>query len=138
MRYIAAIILIFASMILISGAQAPTITAQNYTIAYANQTINQTMSYVNLVNQSGYLIFYPNLSGAYAYLAKAQNIYTTSPSSAILYANQAKAIAKEQYAQIGTYRTTSLAVMAILTVAFFIWLYGIMSPMKKIQNRKRR
>jgi hypothetical protein len=105
--------------------------SQNYTVAYANSTINSTANYIETINQSGYLLFYPNLSKAYSYLEKARSIYTKSPSAAVAYANQAEASAREQYATIGQYRLYSLVAAAIFTIAMGAILYLFMIPVRK-------
>ncbi|MDE1870386.1 MAG: hypothetical protein KGH71_05410 [Candidatus Micrarchaeota archaeon] len=134
-KFVIPLLLLF-SIVSLASAQGSTISATNYSAAYANQTITQTLSYVNQVNQSAYLIFYPDLSKAYSYIGQAQKVYLSSPSSAVSYANQAYLIAQSQYLQIGTYRLASLAVMLILTAAFLTWIYFLMKPMKSPTERR--
>lgn len=134
-KFVISILLLIYSVPMAS-AQGSTITATNYTASYANQTINQTLSYVNQVNQSAFLIFYPDLTQAYAYLGQAQQVVSASPSSAVAYSNQAFSIAQQQYSKIGTYRSASLAIMLLFTAIFFLWLYLLMKPLGKTSKRK--
>jgi len=129
-------ILLLIYSVSMASAQGSTITATNYTSSYANQTINQTLSYVNQVNQSAFLIFYPDLAQAYAYLDQAQQVASASPSSAVAYSNQAFSIAKQQYSRIGVYRSASLVIMLLLTTIFIVWLYLLMKPVGKVSKRK--
>lgn len=129
-KFLIPLLLLF-SMISLASAQGSTISGANYSVEYANQTINQTLSYINQVNQSAYLIFYPDLSKAYSYIAQARQVYTSSPGGAVSYSNRAYSIAQSQYLQIGAYRSASFAVMLILTAAFVIWIYLLMKPMRR-------
>ena len=106
-----------ALLLLLFAAAAHAQQVSNYSAAYADQIIAQSLSYVNAVNQSGYIIFYPNLTQAYSYIAKAQKIYLTSPGSAVLYANEAAASANGEYQRISRYRFGSLLVLLIFSGA---------------------
>ncbi len=120
--------------IVISTAYASSSTSvgsQNYTVAYANSTINSTANYIETINQSGYLLFYPNLSKAYSYLEKARGIYTKSPSAAVVYTDQAEAYAREQYAIMAQYKFYSFIAAAIFTLVMGAILYLFMIPVKK-------
>ncbi|MDE1768586.1 MAG: hypothetical protein KGH62_04400, partial [Candidatus Micrarchaeota archaeon] len=63
-------------------ASAQQVSNSNYTVQQANATISQVTQYVNTVNESGYLIFEPNLTVAYRDLNKAISLYNTSPDTA--------------------------------------------------------
>ncbi|MDE1850983.1 MAG: hypothetical protein KGH54_04300, partial [Candidatus Micrarchaeota archaeon] len=102
------------------------------------QTINQTLSYINQVNQSAYLIFYPDLSKAYSYLAQAQQVYSSSPSSAVSYANQAYSIAQGQYSQINSYRSLSTILLIVMAALVLYWLHVLMKPVKNAESNKKR
>ena len=107
---------LLAILLMAAGATAQRI-GSNYTVEYANLTLASASAYVDSVNQSAYLIFYPNLTQAYAYLGKAKATYNTSPASSVLYAQEARSSAMAQYLAISGYRKMSFAVMAALTVA---------------------
>lgn len=119
-------LLFLFSIISTAYAQSYNFSLANYTHDYANQTINQTLGYVNTINQSGYLIFYTNLTRAYSYLTKAQQIQGVSPSLAVLYSNQAASEAQKQYLQMSTYRLVSFFIMLILSALALVWLYLLM------------
>ena len=57
--------------------------ASGFSAGYANATMARVSAYVESVNESGYLIFYPNLTQAYSYLDKAQAAYNKSPEAAV-------------------------------------------------------
>ncbi len=109
-------------------ASAQQVSNSNYTVQQANATISQVTQYVNTVNESGYLIFEPNLSAAYRYLNKAISIYNMSPNTAVIYADNAYASAHQEYISISYYRTASLPIMIAFTVAMTILLYRFMVP----------
>ena len=108
----------------------------NYTVAFANRTIGNATAYVDMVNQSSYLIFAPNLTQAYGYLAKAQVSYNKTPAVSVFYANQAVSSAGAQYSIIGQYRTISFAVMSVLTVASAFALAMSLMRARKRASRK--
>ncbi|MDE1870426.1 MAG: hypothetical protein KGH71_05620 [Candidatus Micrarchaeota archaeon] len=121
----------FAFLLLISlssilFAQSSSIASANYTSAYANQTVNQTLGCINQINDSGYLIFYPNLTSAYSYLSKAQQSEVSSPESAILYSHMAAAQAQSEYSKISGYKTDSFWIMVFLSLISLIWLFSLM------------
>jgi hypothetical protein len=110
-------IALLAIALVAAGASAQQqLGAANYTVGYANATVASASAYVESVNQSGYLIFYPRLTQAYAYLDNASAIYNKSPDAAVLYAQEARASAQAQYGNMGEYRETAFAVMGVLTV----------------------
>ena len=109
-------------------------SGSNYTQGYANATISRASSYVESVNESGYLIFYPNLTQAYVYLNKAQAAYIRSPDQAVAYANEAQASAAQQYSDIGEYRYAAFAAMAAITV---ISAAVVAASMRKVRGRDR-
>ncbi len=109
---------------------AETISLPSYNASEANMTIKNATLYISSINESGYFIFYPNLTESYAYLAKARLLYKDSPSSAVFYANKAEASAYSAYKSIGYYRTVSAAVSAVSAVVFAALLYILMKPAK--------
>ncbi len=114
---------------------AQSISSPNYTAEDANISIHQAEQYVNSINQSGYLIFYPNLSQAYSYINTAKRVYLDSPSSAVLYAEKAKASAKAAYDEIDVYRRASLLLMIVFTLVVAIALNKFMRPINKKRVR---
>lgn len=109
---------------------------QNYTPEQANSIINSTLSYLNTINQSGYIIFYPSLSEAYAYLNNATKLYNTSPNTAVAYALKAKEIASEEYMRISSYRLESFISVLLFTLFMLFLLYLYIRPVKKKKLRK--
>ena len=102
----------------------------NATTAFSSAT-----AYVNYVNESGYLIFSPNLTTAYIYLNKSSSIMSTDPANAIAYANSARHEALQQYEKINSYRTYSVAGMAAFTIFMATILYLYMQPVRKYSRR---
>ncbi len=98
--------------------------------AQANITkaINITASYIEQVNKSSYLVFYPNLKQAYTYLDKAEGIKNEDPSLAFSTLNMAYSSAQGQLASIDRYEYISLYITIILTAITAIALYLIMKP----------
>jgi hypothetical protein len=125
-------VLAFALLAACAGAQQ--LNSTSYTPAAANGIINRAQAYVDTVNQSGYLVFSPNLTQAYGYLQNAQGVYNRSPSAAVIYANEAVASAKTQYADIRSHWLASLAVMAVLTAVSAI---AVIMSMRKVRQRKK-
>lgn len=117
-----------------AGASAQQLGAV-YSKAYANATLAGASAYVSSVNQSGYLVFYPNLTQAYAYLGKAQAAYNSSPAAAVLYADEARSSAEEQYGAMSGYRNLSFAMMAVLTAAS---AGAVLMSMRKAAVRGRK
>lgn len=109
----------------------------NPTVQYANQTVSNAAYYLSQVNESGYLIFYPNLTQAYVNLLKAESIYNTSPASAVVLANKAVSEASTEYARIGTYKTES-AVATGAFVVFFAFLLSRSTRRMQKGTRSRR
>jgi hypothetical protein len=126
--------------IALATAVVPAQLGAGYSAAYANATISKVSAYVESVNESGYLAFYPNLTQAYSYLAKAEAAYNKSPDAAVAYANEAQSSAMAQYSAMGRYREVSFAVMAVLAVlssaAVLLSMRKAKEP-KSTQRRKR-
>ncbi|MDE1874354.1 MAG: hypothetical protein KGI04_04550 [Candidatus Micrarchaeota archaeon] len=117
----------------VAGAQTQ---INNPTIAYANETVSNAAYYLSQVNESGYLIFYPNLTQAYSDLFKAESTYNTSPSSAVVFANKAVDEANTEYQRISTYRSESAVVMVAFTIFFVLLLGRVARPVKKSKVAK--
>ena len=114
---------------------ASQISSSNYTVAQANSTIASTYRYINSVNESGYLIFEPNLTSAYNYISKASLLENTSPDVAVVYAQTAYSLAQSQYDAISAYRGRSLPVLVIFTIVALIALLKVMGPIT-VKKRK--
>ena len=133
MKYVALLALGFLFFNGIVSAQQ--INNANYTVQQANQTLAQASLYIQNVNESGYLIFTPNLTLAYRYLNMGYAIYNVSPNTAVFYAQQAEQAAQQQYGNISYYRSESVPVLFVFTIALAVILIRIMTPVK---NRKQR
>lgn len=123
-------ILPISLLFLFSIAYAQTIIPANYTVSQANATIANATQYISTVNESAYLIFYPNLTKAYNYLNMSQQVYTKNPTLAVLYANQATNSAATEYSRISAYKKDALIVIALLTTITAIALYWFGRPIK--------
>lgn len=114
--------------------------AQGGSISGVNMTaaINSTASYINMVNQSGYLIFYPNLANAYGYLNQARNQSQINPAYSYILLAKAMASAQSQEAQISQYKTDSLYVLTTLAFILVISVYLLMRPYKAAERGSKR
>jgi len=110
----------------------------SYTPEQARHIINETANYINLVNESGYLIFYPSLSGAYAYMNNATKFCNSSPNLAVSYALKAKQIALQEEEKLNSYKLISLISTLIFTIIMLVMLYFYMKPIRKIRPQKHR
>lgn len=124
----------FFALLAVASAQSEIGTA---TRQAANQTISSAANYIELVNESSYLIFYPNLTQAYSDLAKAQNLYNTSPTSSVVYANKAAGEASAEYERISRYKSESIIVMLVLTALFALLLVILMRPVRNGTGKRR-
>ncbi len=125
---------IFAMLIFYSylaHAQVPTIN-----VSTINQSINSTAAYINMVNQSGYLIFYPNLTQAYSYLNQARNQSQMNQPYAYDLLAKARSSAQLQQESIDKYKSESLYILIIFAFLLAILMYVLMRPMKS--NPKSR
>ena len=120
----------------LAAQNAMQISPFNYT-AYANQTLVNATAQVNAVNESGYLIFYPNLTSAYADLQGAQEALNTSPTTTVALANRAVSEADAQYRLTGTYRNASAAIMVAFVLALALVLGKVMRPAKRSRRNRR-
>ncbi|MCL5239170.1 MAG: hypothetical protein M1286_01705 [Candidatus Marsarchaeota archaeon] len=132
-RPLAAFIVSLSLAIALAGAQTQ---INNPTVAYANQTVSNSAYYLSQVNESGYLVFYPNLTQAYSDLFKAESTYNTSPSTAVIFANKAVDEANTEYQRISAYRPEAVVVMAAFTVFFVLLLGRAARPVKKPRASK--
>lgn len=113
---------------------ASSLAQGNYSVEYANMTINSTAAYVQMINESAYLIFTPNLTSAYKYLDMARQVYTAQPDLAVLYAGKAHDAAAEAYNNISSYREDSLIAVAVLTAITAVALYKLGMPVRKARR----
>ena len=120
--------------ILIAFIALQSLGLQNYTPEQARAIINETTSFVNTINESGYIIFYPRLSGAYSYLANATKIYNTSPDLAVAFSIKAREIAIEEENRIESYAYIAFIAMLIFTLSMLSLLYIYMKPVKKARK----
>ncbi len=126
--------ILFYSVYSVSAAPIPN------NMMTANQSIKNATAYLQTVNESGYIVFYPsNLSAAYAYLNKSKTAYShNSPALTVEYSDKAIATAKSAYLQINYYRTASIVVMLIFTAVIGLILYRLMKPVKTTLKKRRK
>ncbi|MCL4365491.1 hypothetical protein M1590_04170 [Candidatus Marsarchaeota archaeon] len=115
---------------------AQSIGIAGYTSVQANATINSTANYINSINESGFLLFQPNLTNSYAYLNLAIKLRNSSPNTAVLYAQEARSAAEQQYQNMRYYSGWSILVMGVLALLFLFMLIRLGIPVKK--KRKKR
>jgi len=123
-----------AILVLLLAFAAQAQGTQHYTVAQANETLSNATAYVNIVNESGYLVFWPNLTQAYSYLNKSRTSLNGSPDSAVMYAGLAAGSAKASYERIGAYREDATLAALAFTVVMAVMLYRFMKPVKKNRN----
>jgi hypothetical protein len=97
--------------------------------------INSTLSYVNKVNQSAYLVFYPNLTSAYNYINNAINVSHTDPAYAYALLHEAAGSAGQQLALVNRYRMQSFYVLVVVSAALAILLSRLMKPRPKARMK---
>lgn len=128
-KFIVAVVILFSWTATLM-AQAH-IGPENYQSQYANSLITNVSNYVATINESGYLIFKPNLSTAYMDLNYAMDNVSSNPSAAVLYAEKANQSAYTQYQSIRYYRSESFPVIVGFTLIMLALLYKFMAPIKK-------
>ena len=114
-----------------------TVKANNPNITIA---INDTAQYIQQVNMSAYLVFYPNLTQAYSYLDQAKNASGKSPSYAQLLLTKASESAMQQQSILSSEKSDAIIVVAVLLFVSAVSLFMAMSPRKKAKmtSKKRR
>jgi hypothetical protein len=132
---LATLLLSIALILPSSGAQ---VIGGGASKEFANQTINNAMSVIDAVNQSGYLLFYPNLTQAYAYLNRSMVLLNASPEASVLLANKAADDAMAQYSMISAYRQQSILAMLALTAVLALILSRLMRPVPVRSNSKSK
>lgn len=118
-------VLLLISFVFYTYAQQPQQISQQI-----NQSINSTGNYIESVNQSGYLVFYPNLTQSYKYFYEAKNVSKTNPILAMQLLSQASQSATNQLNILNQKRQGSLYVMLVLTAIVAAILYVVMKPKK--------
>ncbi|MGI0100237.1 MAG: hypothetical protein ACREBH_00725 [Candidatus Micrarchaeaceae archaeon] len=98
--------------------------------------INSTKQFISTVNQSSYLVFYPNLTESYMYLHMAVNESKSNPGYAYILLGEAKASAQHQKQKLASYKTVSLYVLAAFTLVFAASIYVLMRPYRPKTGRK--
>ncbi len=131
---------VFLSFFLFYLVYSAGVSSASSTMAIANRSIGNATSYLQMVNESGYLFFYPkNLSTAYSYLNKSDSAYSNnSPALAIKYSDEAIAAARGSYSKLNYYRNASLIAMLIFTVIVGFFLYIHMKPVKPSSLKRRK
>ena len=114
-----------------------TVKANNPNITIA---INDTAQYIQQVNQSAYLVFYPNLTQAYLYLNQAKNASGKSPSYAQLLLTKASESAEQQQNTLNSEKSDAIIVVAVFLFVSAVSLFMAMSPRKntRMTSKKRR
>ncbi len=88
--------------------------------------INQTNAYIKKINQSSYILFYPNLSNAYAYMNKTNNLTLIhsmkNTINTIKLLNKARLFVFYQQQRIYLYRQVSFKIISVL-IGFTLILF---------------
>ncbi len=103
-----------------------------------SEVYNTTLKYVNLVNKSSYIVFYPNLKGAYVNLSKAKNLSKENPAEAYSLLENSYHSASVQLKKISKYRLPTLIILIVLTILSSLYLYHLMEPVKLKPDEKLR
>ena len=130
---------ILPSILFLSAGATNTIMPANFiNNASIAMRINNTLSYINEVNGSAYLIFYPNLSIAYNDINAAKNVSgNTSKINYLLLS--AENNAKYEYNMLNDYRYISFIVMIFFVIISGFILYKFSTPYKnKIYRNKNK
>jgi hypothetical protein len=113
-------------------------SSSSFNATYTNATITKAEGYVNLINQSSYIIFRPNLTAAYHYLNLSIEAYNKSDGTlSIRYASLAQQSAESAYSQISAYKYDSAAAMVAFTLFIGVILYIHMKPIRKPGRKEK-
>jgi predicted PurR-regulated permease PerM len=132
------IFLLLLPSFIFAGSTTNILNNQNYSYAQSNQIITNATKYISSINQSGYLIFYPNLTQAYKDLTLANQFHNSSPDTSITYALMAKNEASIAYTKIISYKIESLTIMIIAALISLVVLYLFMKPVNINENSKKK
>ena len=126
--------MLFAALFIFgAAAKAQSTTAQANATSFG-AALNSTTSYVDSINQSSYLIFYPNMTAAYNYLSLAKNESQTNTTYAYLLLQKANESAQLQAHLLFRYQQLSLLILIALAILLAAILYFFMRP-KRIAER---
>lgn len=128
---LAACLALLAAPFLFGAAASAQSMGYSYGNSSIGQAINSTYSYIGTVNQSSYLFFYPNLTGAYNYISLARNESQINLTYAYLLLGKARASATLQQQLMLKYQQLSLSVLAALSVLLAAILYFFMRPVRQ-------
>ncbi len=101
-------------------------------------SINSTTAYINKVNQSGYLVFYPQLSQAYGYLNQAKNQSKANLTESYFLLAKARASAYSQQQSLAQNERYSLYALVLISVFLAVLLYVLMAPYRARRNVGKR
>ena len=135
-RRIAALpFLLFLALAIASAYASPADTS-------FNQTLNLTVSQLNALNNSAYLIFYPSTSNITSEIAHAKKIYLENPNEADSLLISAQRQIAAQRAKLYSYSEASLVVMIVMSAIIGYILYAIMKPVRSkkssVSRRKKQ
>jgi hypothetical protein len=114
-------VLLYSGQGLASAANSTANAASNITLA-----INSTRQYLETVNESAYLIFYPSLDYAYNALGAATNASKTNITKAYAMLRIATNSAAAEQKCIDAYAADSLYALAAIAVVLIAALYYLM------------
>jgi hypothetical protein len=100
-----------------------------------SHALNSTLGYLKMVNQSSYVLFYPNMKYSAILIQKAKNASLKNPSMAYYLLSEARVNATEQLNAINKYEDISF--MAMVALAIITGLF-LMSIMKKYNLKTRK
>jgi hypothetical protein len=101
-----------------------------------NNNLKETLAIIDKVNNSAYIIFYPNLSNSYKYLQEAKNESSKNLSYALILLNKSRENALLQESILNKMKVITFIIVLILTVITSIVLYFIIIPGKILAINK--
>jgi len=113
--------------------------AQSYSPESMNlsSAINSTKAYLQSVNTSSYLIFYPDLKVAYSDLYLAMNQSFSNQSRAFALLNESMTSASAEQSRLNGYKNESAYILGGITVALGLALYVLMKPVRGRSGRAK-
>lgn len=124
--------MLFAYQANASSANSTIAINQSMNFSHA---LNLTLGYLKLVNQSSYVVFYPNMKYSAILVQKAKNASLKNPSIAYSLLSEARANATEQLNAVNQYEDISFITMVMLAIITGLFL---MSIMKKYNLKSRK
>ncbi len=130
MRYEFVIAGLFVIVVAYAASQQSGLLLANATLpSNMSAAIDSAAAYVNMVNRSAYVAFYPNMSDAYLYLSDARsNASSGDYANAYALLGLAKSSAAGQLQRINQYKYATLAVLTAFLVALILVLRRVMRP----------